>query len=98
MPEPTIAVYPSDLTDSEWALIESMLPGPAKLGRPPRYEKRRVQRCHLPRGALGLCLALAPARSAALENRLPLLCPLAEKRALGTNPQHPARFRAPEEQ
>lgn len=39
---PALPVYPSDLTDSEWALIEPMVPGSSKLGRPPRYEKRRI--------------------------------------------------------
>lgn len=34
--------YPSDLTDAEWALLQSLIPGPAKLGRPPRYEKRAI--------------------------------------------------------
>lgn len=34
--------YPSDLTDLEWELIEPLMPGPQKLGRPPRYEKRAV--------------------------------------------------------
>lgn len=34
--------YPSDLTDEEWAVIEPLTPGPSKLGRPPRYSKRRV--------------------------------------------------------
>ncbi len=34
--------YPSDLTDAEWAVLEPLLPSPAKLGRPPRYDKRAV--------------------------------------------------------
>ncbi len=34
--------YPSSLTDTEWKLIEPMLPGPQKLGRPLRYQKRDV--------------------------------------------------------
>ena len=34
--------YPSDLTDVEWELIGPLLPGPQKLGRPPRYEKRAI--------------------------------------------------------
>lgn len=34
--------YPSDLNDQEWELLSPLLPGPTKLGRPPRYEKRRV--------------------------------------------------------
>ena len=34
--------YPSDLTDAEWEVLCPLIPGPAKLGRPPRYEKRAV--------------------------------------------------------
>ncbi|MDQ8188611.1 IS5 family transposase, partial [Pelagicoccus sp. SDUM812002] len=34
--------YSSDLTDKEWSVLEPMIPGPAKLGRPARYSKRRV--------------------------------------------------------
>ena len=34
--------YPSDLTDAEWQVLAALIPGPAKLGRPPRYEKRAV--------------------------------------------------------
>ena len=34
--------YPSDLTDAEWAILQPLIPGPAKLGRPPRYEKRAI--------------------------------------------------------
>ncbi len=39
---PTKEPYPSSLTDKEWALIKPMLPGPQKLGRPPRYTQRSV--------------------------------------------------------
>src|SRR5947207_12092142 len=34
--------YPSNFTDKEWAIIKPMLPGPHKLGRPPRYPQRSV--------------------------------------------------------
>ena len=34
--------YPSDISDDEWSVIEPLIPGPCRLGRPPRYEKRRV--------------------------------------------------------
>jgi transposase len=34
--------YPSSFTDQEWALIEPMVPGPSKLGRPARYARRSV--------------------------------------------------------
>jgi transposase len=34
--------YPSSLTNKEWAVLKPMLPGPHKLGRPPRYTQRSV--------------------------------------------------------
>ncbi len=34
--------YPSDLTDAEREVLRPLIPGPAKLGRPPRYEKRAI--------------------------------------------------------
>ena len=39
---PTQEPYPSNLTDSEWNLIEPLMPGPSLLGRPPRYTKRAI--------------------------------------------------------
>ena len=35
--------YPSDLTDAEWKVLAPLIPGPAKLGRPPRHEKRAIR-------------------------------------------------------
>ncbi len=34
--------YPSDLTDSEWSFLEPLIPGRARLGRPPKYCKRQI--------------------------------------------------------
>ena len=34
--------YPSDPTGAEWKALEPLIPGTAKLGRPPRYEKRAI--------------------------------------------------------
>jgi transposase len=34
--------YPSDLKETEWALLRPLLPGPPRLGRPPRHERRLV--------------------------------------------------------
>ena len=36
------ANYPSDLNDREWGVVEKILGGPPKLGRPPRFERRAV--------------------------------------------------------
>jgi transposase len=34
------AIYPSDLTDAEWPVIEPLLPMPAPRGRPRKYGLR----------------------------------------------------------
>ena len=34
--------YPSDLTDAEWQVLQPLIPGPAKLGRQPRDDKRAI--------------------------------------------------------
>jgi putative transposase len=39
---PTQEPYPSNLTDTEWKLIEPLVPGPKLFGRPPRYTKRAI--------------------------------------------------------
>lgn len=34
--------YPSNLSNTEWKLIEPLVPGPKLFGRPPRYSKRAI--------------------------------------------------------
>jgi transposase len=34
--------YPSDLTEAEWAVVQPLLPGPNRLGRPRRVDLRQV--------------------------------------------------------
>jgi len=34
--------YPSDLSNAEWGLIESMLPKPKPVGRPVKYSRREI--------------------------------------------------------
>ena len=34
--------YPSDLTDREWRVLEPLVPGEKKLGRPAKYSKRII--------------------------------------------------------
>ena len=42
-PEPTKSGhYTTSTRDSEWAVVEKILGGPPKLGRPPRFERRAV--------------------------------------------------------
>lgn len=35
-------IYPSDLTDREWKVLERLIPEAKKRGRPPRYPKREI--------------------------------------------------------
>ena len=39
---PSLPSYPTDLNDLEWAVVDKILGGPPKLGRPPRFERRAV--------------------------------------------------------
>ena len=39
---PRARLYPSDLTDSQWALIEPLLPPPAQTGRPEAHPRRDI--------------------------------------------------------
>ena len=34
--------YPSDVTDAEWAVLEPLLPGRKRTGRPPTVDRREV--------------------------------------------------------
>lgn len=42
MPRTRRRPYPSDLSDTEWALLEPLLTSPQRRGRPPRWPKRRI--------------------------------------------------------
>jgi transposase len=39
---PSLPSYPTDLNALEWAVVDKILGGPPKLGRPPRFERRAV--------------------------------------------------------
>ena len=39
---PSRTGYTTDMNPTEWAVIEGLLGGPTKLGRPPRFERRAV--------------------------------------------------------
>ena len=39
---PTVTIYPSDLTDAEWARIGPLLQSPTPRGRPPTRDRRRI--------------------------------------------------------
>ena len=67
--------YPTDLTDTEWAIWEPLIPA-EKPGGPPRsVDMREIQRRHL--------LEDAPPSLASLEERLPLLSAVAAGWHLG---------------
>jgi putative transposase len=40
MPEPQTRRYPTDLSDTEWAALEPLLPPPARTGRPLKWPRR----------------------------------------------------------
>ncbi len=40
MPEPRTRCYPTDLSDTEWAALEPLLPPPARTGRPLKWPRR----------------------------------------------------------
>ncbi|MBE7158638.1 MAG: transposase [Rhodospirillales bacterium] len=77
--------YPSDLTDAEWQVLSPLIPGPAKLGRPPRYEKRAILDAIFYVVRSGLFVAHAARRDATLEDCLLLLHALAARRAVDQN-------------
>ena len=35
-------IYPSDLTDGEWLVLESLVPAPKRGGRPAKYPRREI--------------------------------------------------------
>lgn len=35
-------IYPTDLTDGEWAILEPLVPAPKSGGRPAKYSRREV--------------------------------------------------------
>jgi transposase len=39
MPSP-LRLYPTDLTDAEWAILEPLIPVPKPGGRPPKWTRR----------------------------------------------------------
>ena len=40
--EHPVHVYPSDLTDEEWSVIDPLIPKARKAGRPEKYSKRAI--------------------------------------------------------
>jgi transposase len=52
--------YPGDVTAEEWAVVQPLLPGPDRLGRPRRVDLRRVWNAMQDIGASGCAWSLPP--------------------------------------
>ncbi len=71
-------IYPSDLTEAEWALLEPLIPSGKPGGRPREVDMRAVQSADLLSTESWLHLAHVAARLSAALNGVRLLCTLAE--------------------
>jgi transposase len=71
--------YATDLTDSQWELIEPPLPAPNRRGRPRTLDRRQIVNAifYLLRTGNRLPMAYATPRHACLEHRLRLLSSMA---------------------
>jgi transposase len=69
-------IYPSDLTDAEWTLLEPLIPPEKPGGRPREVEMRAVQSADLLRTASWLCLAHDSAGLPAQIYRVCVFCSL----------------------
>ena len=78
---PSLPSYPTDLNDLEWAVVDKILGGPPKLGRPPRFERRAVLGAIFYMVRTGGSWRLLPHDFAALAHRLLLLCAVASRGA-----------------
>jgi transposase len=54
-------VYPSDVTDAEWAILEPLIPAVKPGGRPEEIERREIESAHVVCAAQWLSLADAAA-------------------------------------
>lgn len=78
--------YPSDLTDKEWEVLEKLVPGDSKLGRPARYPKREILNSIFYIVRSGCAWRMMPPRPAAVEDLLLLLYEVEAMRALAGDP------------
>ena len=91
--ENPVHVYPSDLTDEEWSLLDALIPKARKVGRPEKHAKAGDSQWDFLSGAKRLRVADAPRRSAAVEVGLALLFSLEKTGGVGAAQRHVARCR-----
>ena len=91
-----MASYPSSMTDSEWEILETLLPPkPDTLrGRPQEHSRREIIDSILYIPADGRGMAHDAQRPASLENLLSILPALGQTRALGADPHRAQRHGA----
>jgi transposase len=79
--------YPSDLTAAQWALIEPLLPAAKTRGRKRKVDLRSITNAifYVLKG--GITWTHVAARFRSMEDRVPLLSPLAPHRTVGPNPR-----------
>jgi hypothetical protein len=84
-------MYPSDLTDAQWARLEVLLQAPVGNrhagGRPRKYPLRRLTEAVLYVVKTGLSVAADAGRFSSLANGLSTVSGLADARCLGTGNQ-----------
>ena len=85
----TRRLYPSDLTDQEWVILQPLLASSEKRGRPPKWPARRVAEAvfYLGLGAVapGACYPRSTLQQA--DRLLPLLQEVAPRRAAEAHPR-----------
>ena len=62
--------YPTDLSDEQWKLLETMLPSPELLGRKRKIDLRAVFNARVLFDSFGLSMALAAEGIPEMTNRL----------------------------
>jgi len=82
-------LYPTDLTDAEWQILEPLIPACKPGGRPPKWTRRTLCNAVLYICPGWLSLASPTAGVSALEDGLSLLPGLADRRHLGTSAYNP---------
>jgi hypothetical protein len=69
--------YPTDLSDEQWKLLESMLPPPELLGRKRSVNLRAVFNARVLFDSFGLSMAIVAERVSEMANRLLLFSAVA---------------------
>src|SRR5437762_9919502 len=86
--------FASDTTDTEWALLQPLMPAPAGIGRPRNDGSASHSECHSLRPCYRLSVAGARARISAALDRARLLLQLAGRRDLALHQSQSRQARA----